>query len=68
MADSKLSFYRFDEYRESIENYLERLNVFCDLQEFKRDKKQQILLTSLIPELYAKVKELVHLQEDEDAI
>lgn len=63
MADSKVSFYSFDKHLKSIDNYLELFNVYCDWQELKADKKQEILLISLTPELDAKLKELVRPQE-----
>lgn len=63
MADSKNYFYSFDESRESTKNYLERFNVFCYIQELKEEKRQQILLTSLSPELYSPFKELIHPKE-----
>lgn len=62
MADSK-AFYNFDESRESIDYYMERYQVLYDLEDYKQDKRQQIIITSLSPELYSKVKELIHSKE-----
>lgn len=63
MADSKVAFYSFDETRETVENYLERFNLYCELQDYKPETKQQLLLTYLLSELYTKLKELLRPQE-----
>lgn len=63
MAESKLSYYNSDETRESTDNYLERFNIYCDIEEYKAERRQQILLTSTSPELYARLKEQVHHKE-----
>lgn len=59
MADSN-KYYQFDESRESIENYLERFVLHCDTQELKPERRQKIMLTTISPELYSKVKETLH--------
>lgn len=55
MAESKPMFYSFDESREQIEDHLESFRLFCNIQNYKHHKKQQILITSLSTELYAKL-------------
>lgn len=55
-----MTFCTFAETRENIDNYLERFHLHCEIQELKHEKRQQIILTSITPELYTKLKEQVH--------
>lgn len=59
MAESDVVFYSFGESRETMENYLERFTLFRYIQYWQTDKKQQILLISLSPEVYTKLNDLV---------
>lgn len=42
MVDSRISSYSFHENRESLENYLERFNLYNDMHELKPERKQKL--------------------------